>query len=111
MNENKITKGRLKEIINEELKNANSLMNKLINEGNLFKNTNRLLPDEWEKFKKKYLQENRGYIVKVGKLQSGNKFEAIVDKSSPKKAIVKYIADDFLLQHNMKSTELYDYIR
>lgn len=79
------------------------------NEG-IFKNKNRMLPSEWEEFKDKFLAKNKDHKVVSGKDGSVS-FEAIVKKSQPRDAVVKYISSDMDVFHDLGSSEFFKYLR
>lgn len=105
----KIKKSQLIDIIKEEINEINSFTHKLLSE-NIFRNNNRLLPDEWNDLKRKYLKQHRNAKVVSGK-SHGVEFEAIVDKSQPKKALIKYIPKDDNVLHNMSPNEYSNYLK
>lgn len=95
----------IRAIIREELEKSSKLA-ELVNEADAFRNRNRMLPSEWNEFKKKFLSKNKDY-----KLREFDGIEAIVKKSKPNRAVVKYIKDDMDAHHSMKTTEFFSYLR
>jgi len=107
----KITIKELENIIEEEINNSEFLIDRLLETNSILANTNKLLPSEWKKFKKRYLKQHRNTKVVSGSTKYGNEFEAIVDKSKPREAIVKYLPSSDEVLHDMRPGEFYDYIR
>lgn len=95
----------LRTIVKEEIEKSSKLA-EMIAESDAFRNRNRMLPSEWNEFKTKFLNRNSDY-----KLRTFGDVEAIVKKSAPNRAVVKYIKDDMDAHHSMKTTEFFSYLR
>lgn len=95
----------LRTIVKEEIEKSFKLA-EMITESDAFRNRNRMLPSEWKEFKTKFLKRNNDH-----KLRKFGDVEAIVKKSAPNQAVVKYIKDDMDAHHSMKTTEFFSYLR
>lgn len=109
----KVTKknlDKLRTIIREELEKASPIAELFLKEEGVFKNKNRMLPSEWEEFQQSFLSKNSDHKVVSGKDGSVS-FEAIVSKSQPRQAIIKYIPKDMDVYHDLRSSEFFKYLR
>lgn len=82
-------------------------LSKLVPES-IFRDRERMFPYQWEKFKKNFLKKNPGTKSLISKKDNT---EYLIHKDDPKNALIKYSSDDMEIYHDMKTRELFSYIR